>query len=40
MNIFNYNEIPDEFFANIEFETIKSVNDIIDDVKKAETVRL
>ncbi len=35
MNIFNYNEIPDEFFANIEFETIKSVNDIIDDVKKS-----
>ena len=35
MNIFNYNEIPDEFFANIEFETISSVNDIIDDVKKS-----
>ena len=35
MNIFNYNEIPDEFFVNIEFETISSVNDIIDDVKKS-----
>ncbi len=28
-------KFPMNFFANIEFETIKSVNDIIDDVKKS-----
>lgn len=33
MKIYNYNEVPDEFFSNIEFETITSVNEIINDVK-------
>ena len=35
MKIYNYNDIPEEFFSNIEFETIESVNEIIEDVKKS-----
>lgn len=35
MKILNYNEIEDDFFKNIEFETISSVNEIIDDVKRS-----
>lgn len=34
MKILNYNEIEDEFFNNIEFETISSVNEIIEDIKR------
>lgn len=33
MKIYSYNEVPDGFFNNIEFETITSVNEIINDVK-------
>lgn len=35
MKIVDYNNIPDEFFQNIEFNTIASVNDIINDVKNS-----
>lgn len=35
MKIVDYNSIPDEFFQNIEFNTIASVNDIINDVKNS-----
>lgn len=33
MKIFEYENVPQEFFCNIEFETITSVNEIINDVK-------
>lgn len=35
MKITNYKNLPDEFFNNIEFESINSVNEIISDVKKS-----
>lgn len=35
MKILNYDEIEDDFFNNIEFETIDSVNQIIEDVKRS-----
>ncbi len=35
MKIYSYKEVPEEFFHNIEFETITSVNEIIEDVKKS-----
>lgn len=35
MKIYKYNDIPEEFFSNIEFETIESVNEIIEDVKRS-----
>lgn len=34
MKIYNYNEINNDFFAKIEFESISSVNEIISDVRK------
>ncbi len=34
MKIIDYKNIPDEFFAKIEFESLESVAKIIDDVKK------
>lgn len=33
MKILNYNSIDSQFFKNIEFETMSSVNEIINDVK-------
>lgn len=35
MKIISYKDISDEFFANIEFSTIESVNKIIEDVKNS-----
>lgn len=35
MKILNYDEIDDKFFNNIEFETITSVDEIIEDVKRS-----
>ena len=34
MKIFNYKDIDDSFFSKIEFESISSVNEIINDVRK------
>ena len=34
MKIYDVNNIPDEFFKTIEFEELKSVKEIIEDVKK------
>src|SRR5574344_681926 len=36
MKLYSYNDTPEEFFNNIEFETITSVNEIIEDVKKSQ----
>lgn len=35
MKILNYDEIDDKFFNNIEFDTITSVDEIIEDVKRS-----
>ena len=34
MKIYNYENLNEDFFRNIPFETITSVNEIISDVKK------
>ena len=33
MQIINYKNIPDKFYESIDFESISSVNEIINDVK-------